>query len=102
MWERPLYWVNRFVISFPKDIHNFKIQKVGFIENGDASIFIFGEEVEVSGLCNCIDLIGIPYSIFEFDDTVFNQEGNCKVNLHIHFVLEPEEQLAILACLFFA
>ncbi len=102
MRERPLWWIDGFIIGLPKGIHEFEVNKIRFVEDGDTSIFAFGEEVEVRGLGNSVNLIGVPNAVLQLYNWIFSKKGNRDVDLYIHTVLQPQKQLTVLSCFFLA
>jgi hypothetical protein len=57
---------------------------------------VFGEEVEVGRFGHLVDVVGVPQSVFELYDRVFDEQGHRHVQFHLHLVLETHEQFAVL------
>ena len=54
-----------------------------------------GYEVEVSCAGRLIDIVLLPYSIFELDNCVLDYHSYCDIAFDIHVVLHADKELTV-------
>lgn len=70
--ERPLCRVDGLVISLPEGVHELQIHEIRLVEDGDAPVLIFGQEVKIGIFCDGIDLVGVPDAVLELYDGILD------------------------------
>ena len=65
------------------------------IENRDTVLLMFWQKVKMSCTRCLVDIIGLPYSIFQLYDHVPNHQREGDISFNIHLVPDPDKYLTI-------
>lgn len=74
--EWPGGGVHSLIISLPQAVHNLYVGNSGFVEDSGAVMAVTGNEVEMGCNGGQVDVVALPYAIFQLDYCIVDHQGD--------------------------